>query len=312
MSSAIGRHRRDRAGAGHRLDRRRIVPVCTVVTLDATSTGVVLSVLVFLLADMGATPLVYGVVLAVESLSLFLAAPVLGRLSDRVGRKRVLLACRLAALLSLALLAVAPTVVLVLLARSVFGVAAAGTFPSAAAYVADHSSTANRRQGIGMLSAGLGLGGVVGPILSGLLSGPSLAAPIWAAVGLSAVSVAVTGAFVEGDQVARRRPGGGGHGLADQDTVPIPVSSRSWLRSPAIRVLVVVLVCHYFSYGIFSSQLPTFLTETFAWNGHAMGPAELGYVLSADGVINIAVQLFLLQPLGRRLGERNLVVLIFG
>jgi MFS family permease len=178
--------------------------------------------------------------------------------------------------------------------------------------VADHSSVEIRRQGIGLLSAGLGLGGVVGPSLSGLLPGSSLSVSIWVALALSGINVALTAMFVKGNPARRRRPAAvGACGVVDQDTVPIRVSSRSVIGAPAIRVLVVVLVCHYFSYGIFNSQFPTFLTDTFFWDGHLMGQAELGYVLSADGAINIAVQLFLLQPLGRRLGERTLIVLIF-
>ena len=72
------------------------------------------------------------------------------------------------------------------------------------------------------------------------------------------------------------------------------------------------LLCHFFSYGVFNSQLAVFLNDTFTWNGHPFGPTELGYLLTADGAINIVVQLFLLRWLGRAFTERNLVVLIFG
>ncbi|WP_418883890.1 MFS transporter [Allorhizobium ampelinum] len=63
---------------------------------------------------------------------------------------------------------------------------------------------------------------------------------------------------------------------------------------------------------MFSSQLAVFLADTFVWNGHAFGPRELGYILTADGAINIIVQLFLLQWLGRYFTERSLIVSVFG
>lgn len=281
------------------LDWRLMLPVFVVVALDATSAAAVLPVLPFYLRDLGATPLVLGLVLGAEGLSQFIAAPWLGQLSDRYGRKKVILVSQAGALVSLLLLASANVVVLVLLARVLFGLTA-GNFSAAAAYAADHSSPANRRQAIGLLSAGLGIGGMLGPTLAGLVAEISLVVPILVAFGLSTVSILVTtcwlraGATVVTGEAPRR------------------TSFRTLLGSPGIRVLVVVLLCHFFSYGMFNSQLAVFLGDTFTWNGHAFGPTELGYILTADGAINVVVQLFLLRSLGRVFTERNLVVLIFG
>ena len=285
--------------APRRLDRRLMLPVFLVVCLDAASSGAVLPILPFFLRDLGATPLVLGIVLGAEALSQFAAAPWLGQLSDRFGRRTVLLASQAGALLSLSLLASAEIVAFALLARVLLGLTAAN-FPMAAAYAADNSSPADRRRAIGILSAGLGLGGMVGPGLSGLLSDISLTAPIWLALALSAASMLVTGLWLRG---APGQPGA----EALRERVPV----RSLLASPAVRILVAVLLCHYFSYGMFSSQLAMFLGDTFVWNGHAFGPAELSCLLTANGAINIAVQLLLLPWLGRRLGERSLIVLVF-
>lgn len=288
--------------APRRLDRRLMLPVFLVVCLDAASSGAVLPILPFFLRDLGATPLVLGIVLGAEALSQFVAAPWLGQLSDRFGRRAVLLASQAGALLSLALLASAEIVAFALLARVLLGLTAAN-FATAAAYAADNSSPADRRQAIGILSAGLGLGGMVGPGLSGLLSEISLTAPIWLALALSAASMMVTGFWLKGTP--------GRSGSEADEAIRERVSVRSLLASPVIRILVAVLLCHYFSYGMFSSQLAVFLGDSFVWNGHAFGPAELSYLLTADGAINVAVQLLLLPWLGRRLGERSLIVLVF-
>jgi len=291
--------------ASRRLNRRLMLPVFLVVCLDAASSGAVLPVLPFFLRDLGATPLVLGIVLAAEALSQFVAAPWLGQLSDRFGRKTVLLASQAGALLSLALLASAEIVAFALLARVLLGLTAAN-FSMAVAYAADNSSPADRRQAIGILSAGLGLGGMAGPGLSGLLSDISLTAPIRLALALSAASMLVTGLWLKG------APGRLNDDAAADEAVREGVSIRSLLASPVIRILVAVLLCHYFSYGMFSSQLAVFLGDTFVWNGHAFGPAELSYLLIADGAINIATQLLLLPWLGRRLSERSLILLVFG
>ncbi|MBU1314746.1 MAG: MFS transporter [Alphaproteobacteria bacterium] len=288
-----------------RLNWQVMLPVFIIVSLDAASAGAVLPVLPFYLRELGATPLVLGVVLGAEALSQFVAAPILGQLSDRFGRKKVLLASQAGALVSLTLLALANAVAFVLLARVLLGLTAAN-FSAAAAYAADNSSPTNRRQAIGVLSAGLGLGGIVGPGISGYVSDISLTAPIWLSLMLSATSIVVTALWVRGanapDQSDSR---------AERDEIHDRVSFRSIVSAQAIRVLVVVLLCHYFSYGLFSSQLAVFLGDTFTWNGQPFGPKELSYLLAADGVINIVVQLFLLRRISEHFTERNLVVVVF-
>ena len=290
--------------APNRLDWRLMLPVFVIVSLDAASAGAILPILPFFLRDLGATPLVLGLVLGAEALSQFVAAPFLGQLSDRFGRRPVLLASQAGALISLSLLALANSVVFVLLARVLLGLTAAN-FAAAAAYAADNSSPTTRRQAIGVLSAGLGLGGMIGPSLSGYLSDISLTVPIWVALMLSASSIVITGIFLKGGNPAGRATPG------QDQTASEKVSFRSILTSPVIRILLIVLLCHYFSYGLFSSELAVFLGDTFVWNGHAFGPRELGYILTADGAINILVQLLLLKWLGSKFSERNLIVLVF-
>lgn len=305
MSGEVDSSGTDEAAARRsRFDWRLMLPVFAVVCLDAASSMAILPILPFYLRDMGATPLVLGLVLGAEALSQFAAAPWLGQLSDRFGRKKILLASQAGALVSLSLLAMADVVAFVLLARVLLGLTAAN-FSAAAAYAADNSSPTNRRQAIGVLSAGLGLGGMVGPGLSGILSDISLTAPIWLALGMSTASILVTSVWMKTSHAPARPDAGEGEEARET------VSFRSLLASPVIRILVIVLLCHYFSYGLFSSQLAVFLADTFTWNGHEFGPRELSYILTADGAINIVVQLFLMNWIGRHFTERNLIVLVF-
>jgi MFS transporter, DHA1 family, tetracycline resistance protein len=283
------------------LDWRLLLPVFVTTGLYAAGIGAVLPVLPFHLREMGASPVVFGIVLATEALSQFVAAPLLGQLSDRFGRRKILLASQALAVVSLLLLALAQTVLIVLLARFLFG-PTAGNFSASAAYVADNSSPAARRQAIGIVSAGGGLGAIVGAVLSSLLSDISLAAPIYLALGLSVAGIAVT-FFAMKD--------GAGAGSRAIETDRRQHSLRAIGSSPVIRVLAAVMVCHFLAYGMYTSQLPMFLGERFVWNGHAFGTRELSYLVAADGLINIFVQLLLLRWLDRLFSERGMIILIF-
>lgn len=288
-----------------KLDWRMMLPVFLSVSFYAASAAAALPILPFYLKQMGGTPLIFGLVIATEALTQFVAAPLIGQLSDRLGRKKILLATQGAAFASFLLLALATAVFPVLLARMLFGFTG-GTFTAAAAYAADHSSAANRRQAIGVLNAAVGLGGIVGAGLSGYLSGISLAVPIYAAIALSAASLLVTAIWIKGSQTASH----GSDEPAENEASVDKVSFRSIVSSPLIRVLVIVLLCYFFAYGMYGSQIANYLQATFTSEGNSFGPRELGYIMAADGAINILVQLFLLQWLGRYFTERRLIVLI--
>lgn len=276
-------------------------PLFAIVSLYAASIGAVLPILPFYLREMGASPLVFGFALTAEAFSQAVASPLLGQLSDRLGRKRVLLASQIVAVVSLLLLALAQSIVTVVLARFLFGLTA-GNFSAAAAYAADNSSPARRRQALGIVNAGFGLGMIVGAGLSSGLSEISLTAPIYTALALSVSGIAATTFCLKGDKALAR---------VSSESDQNKVSFRIAIGSQVIRILIIVMLCHFFAYGIYASQLPNFLADRFSWNGQAVGPREISYILAADGAINITVQLFVIGWLGRFFSERQLIILIF-
>ncbi|WP_313196107.1 MFS transporter [Shinella zoogloeoides] len=283
------------------LDWRIILPVFAIVCANAAGTASVLPVLPFHVRAMGGTPLVLGMVIAAEAVGQFASAPALGQLSDRFGRKHVLLTSQCVAAVSLALLAVAPSVAFILVARALFGLTS-GNISVTAAYIADHTDAANRRPAMGILMGGAGLGGIVGAGLSGILSGISLMMPLLAALGLVVASLVVTSLCLGGGRptkTSKEQPHRGN------------ISFRAILASPVVRALVIVMLCHFFAYGTYISQMPVFLAETFQWNGRVFGAKELSYLIMMDGAVNVVAQLFLLGWLGKHLTERNLILLIF-
>nr|WP_314092347.1 MFS transporter [uncultured Shinella sp.] len=283
------------------LDWRIILPLFAIVCANAVGTASVLPVLPYHVRAMGGTPLVLGIVIAAEAVGQFASAPALGQLSDRFGRKHVLLASQCVAAVSLALLALAPSVAFVLFARALFGLTA-GNISVTAAYIADHTDAANRRPAMGILMGGAGVGGIVGAGLSGVLSDISMTMPVLAALGMVVASIVVTALSLDGGRptkAAKERSHGGN------------ISFRAILASPVVRALVIVMLCHFFAYGTYISQMPVFLAETFQWNGRVFGAKELSYLIMIDGGVNVFAQVFLLRWLGKHLTERNLILLIF-
>lgn len=280
------------------LNKRRILPVFLLVGLYAASTAAVMSVLPFYIREMGGSPLIIGIIIATEAFSQFCAAPLIGHLSDRVGRKRILIVTLAIAAISLLLLANAQCILFILLARTLFGISA-GNLSAAAAYIVDCTHVRNRRQAIGILTGCIGLGGIVGAGVSGWLSRISLSAPIYAAFILVLGSALVATWGLKDPSTTSR--------TADKIAA---FSARAILKMPVLRVLIIVMLCHFFAYGMYSSQLPVFLSDTFIWNGLPFGPKALSYLLMADGVINIFVQLFLLGWVSQYFSERKLIILI--
>lgn len=199
------------------------------------------------------------------------------------------------------MLASAPGIIIVMLARMLFGITA-GNIPVAAAYIADYSLPSHRRQAIGILTGCVGLGGILGAGLAGLLSEYSLVAPLYAAVMFTLVAGVVTLLLLNNaSSVPPQKVING--------TRKVPFSTV--LMSPVIRTLIILMLCHCFAYGLYSSQMPVFLGETFIWNSHAFGTKELSFIIVADGIINVIVQIFLLGSLNRYATERNLIIFIF-
>ncbi len=279
------------------LNKRRILPVFLLVGLYAASTAAVMSVLPFISARWAVRRLSLESSSPLRLLANFVRRPDWPP-SDRVGRKRILIVTLAIAAISLLLLANAQCILFILLARTLFGISA-GNLSAAAAYIADCTHVRNRRQAIGILTGCIGLGGIVGAGVSGWLSRISLSAPITPPLYLS---LGLPG----------RDLGLKDHSTTSRTTDKIAAfSARAILKMPVLRVLIIVMLCHFFAYGMYSSQLPVFLSDTFIWNGLPFGPKALSYLLMADGVINIFVQLFLLGWVSQYFSERKLIILIF-
>src|SRR5207248_2569178 len=152
--------------------------------------GIIIPLLPFYAETFGASPIVIGLLFAVFSLCQLVAAPALGELSDRHGRRPVLIFSLAGTVVSFVMLALAHSVTMLFLARIVDGLSG-GNISTARAYVADVTEPKDRARAYGLIGAAFGLGFILGPALSGALAKISYTAPIWVAAALALVAAAM-------------------------------------------------------------------------------------------------------------------------
>jgi len=169
-----------------------------IVFIDLVGFGVVIPLLPYYALRYDASAFAVTMLMASYSLAQFIAAPVLGRISDKVGRRPVLLASIACSIASYVWLGLADALWMLFAARLLAG-AGAGNIAAAQAYIADVTPPEKRAKGMGMIGAAFGLGFTVGPAIGGLLAGPNpasadLARPAILAACLSAVALVITAA----------------------------------------------------------------------------------------------------------------------
>src|SRR5262252_7723641 len=152
--------------------------------------GIIIPLLPFYAEKFGAPPIVIGLLFAIYSLCQLVAAPVLGDLSDRWGRRPVLVFSLIGTVVSFVMLALAQSIAILFLARIVDGLSG-GNISTARAYVADVTEPKDRARAYGLIGAAFGLGFILGPALSAVLSTISYTAPIWAAAAVTLVATAM-------------------------------------------------------------------------------------------------------------------------
>src|SRR5216683_5564795 len=165
-----------------------------IVFVDLVGFGLIIPLLPFYAERFGASPQQVTILMAVYSLMAMLAAPLWGRLSDRIGRRPVLMASMLAAALAYLWLGLASALWMLFAARAFAG-ACAGNIAAAQAYIADVTPPERRAKGMGMIGAAFGLGFIIGPVLGGVIAGNDLATADLETPGLIAAAMSLTAVF---------------------------------------------------------------------------------------------------------------------
>src|SRR5712675_3193652 len=170
-----------------RLVTRPLLIIFLTIFVNLIGFGIIIPLLPFYAEKFGASPIVIGLLFGIFSLCQLIAAPALGDLSDRYGRRPILIFSLLGTVVSFVMLALAHSVAMLFAARIVDGLSG-GNISTARAYVADVTEPKDRARAYGLIGAAFGLGFILGPALSGILVKVSYTAPIWAAAAVTLVA----------------------------------------------------------------------------------------------------------------------------
>ena len=280
------------------LDTKRVLPIFLLVFVDVLGLTVILPLLHIYAATFGATPLQVGLALAAFPLSQLVGVPVMGALSDRYGRKPLLLISQVTTCISFIMLGLANSLEMVIVSRVVDGLFGAN-LATAQAALSDITDDSNRTRGLGLTGAAFGLGFIFGPLLAllALEVSDSLAVPAFSAAVYSFVSFLLTlFLFKETHPPARRGRSGGpwqGPGLV-----------LRYLLRPALGMLLLLMFAQQFIFFGYESLLGLFTLTRLGFLGR--GNAMLFLVI---GIILVVVQLRFIGRWSARLGDRGLVKL---
>ena len=285
--------------------RLPIFVIITTVTLDAMGVGLIMPVMPALLREVEGGSLAQaaiwgGIMSAAFAVMQFLFGPVIGALSDRWGRRPVLLISLLAMAADYVIMALAGSLWLLLAGRILGGITAA-THSTANAYMADISAPHEKAQRFGLLMAGFGVGFVLGPILGGLLAEYGTRAPFWAA-GALAFANAALGFVVLQESLPRRRRRRFSWARAN------PFGAfRAVARLAGVAPLLAVFFLFHVATYVYPAVWAFFLTERFGW-----GEGTIGLSLGIYGLSYALAMAFLVQPAMARLGPRGTVIFGLG
>ncbi len=269
-----------------------------VVLLDLIGFGIVIPILPFLSPELGASKLDIALIIVAYAACAGLCGGFWGRLSDRIGRRRVIMICLTGAALSYVMLGLASELWMVFAARAFAGLMA-GNFGVASAMMADLTTPENRARGMGMIGAAWGLGIMLGPFLGGMLAGDSgsFTVPCLVAGGMSLLAVVAAALFLpETLSESRRRENRAEHQRGDQG------STWNMLKSGGHRLLVLQYTLHTSAASGFTYLVPLWLGDLLGW-----GAREVGVVFGVQGAFMVILQAGLLGPLVRVLGEWRLL-----
>lgn len=272
-------------------NRKALAILFVIVFIDLLGFGMVIPVMALYAERLGAPDSQIGWLMTGYSAMQFVFTPIWGRLSDRYGRRPLLLLSIWMTAIGFAGYALAPSFAWLLVSR-LFAGAATANIAIAQAYIADVTPPEGRARGMGLLGAAFGLGFVLGPAMGGLLSEISLAAPGWAAAALAGVN-GVAALFVLPEPAERvRAPHRAGFSALLEE-----------FARPGIRRLIAIF---FMAVLAFSAMEATF--ALLASHRYALVQREVSYVFAFIGVVVTVVQGGLIGRLTRRFGEKRLLV----
>ncbi|MFE1664112.1 MFS transporter [Microbacterium sp. P02] len=281
--------------------RRAWVMLVVLTMLTVVGMTVVLPVLPFVVLQYvsheNELALWVGVLESINGLCAFLVAPFLGRLSDRFGRRPVIIAAAFGAAFAMTLFGIGGAIWVLVLARAIQGLTA-GDLPALFAYLADITPPEQRARRFGILGALSGIGMMIGPAVGGLLAAVSLQLPVFVTAGV-ALTVAILSIFLLPES---HKPENRIRTISLRDVQPFTVFATAFRRRE-LRGLLIGFGLIALPFGFFVNNFSVLALDSIQW-----GPTAIGLLTASVGIVDILIQGVLLGILLPRIGERGVII----
>jgi len=287
-------------GSEEKLDFKKILPVFVIVLIDLLGMTIIIPLMPLYAASFGANAFVIGALGAAYPIMQFIGAPILGRLSDRFGRRPVLIVSQIGTLLGFILLGVANSIWLLFVSRFIDGISGAN-IATAQAVITDNTTKKTRTQGLGLIGAAFGLGFIIGPVIAFIslaASGNNYQVPAFVAASFSLISILLTYFWLEESLPAEKR------GQGDAKSGFSFGAMWAALRRPTVGFLLVLMFFQQFAFGGFEQLLSLFTLNRLGMNASS-NSALFVYV----GIIVVMVQGYFVGKWSRKFGDRWLILM---
>lgn len=271
---------------------RPLLIIFLTILVNLIGFGIIIPLLPFYAETFGASPLTIGLLFATFSMAQLVASPLLGAWSDKWGRRPVLIFSLIGTVISFVMLAMAQSLPMLFAARIVDGLSG-GNITTARAYIGDIATDENRAKMFGVLGAAFGLGFIIGPALGGLFAQISYTAPIWAAAAIT-MAATVLAWFWLPETVHR----------VDAVSGSTWAALRELSRRPGLRLLFTIDFLYWGSFAVYQTTFALFGARRFGFDA-----THTGYLLAAFASLGVVVQLGMVGPIVKRLGEKRALVI---
>jgi DHA1 family tetracycline resistance protein-like MFS transporter len=280
------------------MKRSPLLVIFVTVFIDLVGFGIVIPVLPYYAEGtrFGATPREVGLLFASYSVMQLIFSPVLGRLSDKYGRRPILLISLLGTSIGFLILGFATTLLMLFIGRIIDGISG-GNISTAQAYIADVTTKENRARGMGLIGAAFGLGFVFGPAIGGILSRWGITLPFLCAGGLAFANVILL-YFTLPETVTRDHP-----------ARVSAASGRGWkqlidaLRQPQLAFVLAIYFLSIVAFSIMTTVFSLFMMFRLGYD-----PWHSGWIFAFVGIVSALIQGGLIGKLVKRFGEPTLVI----
>jgi DHA1 family tetracycline resistance protein-like MFS transporter len=276
---------------------KRLLNVGLIVLIDMLGFALIVPLLAFFADSFGATAFQTGLLIAVYAAMQMISAPILGRISDRFGRRPVFLISILGTFIGFLILGFANSLGMLFFSRILSGLTA-GNISVAQAYIADVTDEKNRARGMGMLGAAFGIGFILGPALGGTLSVYGFNVPAFVSAGLCFINL-LTVFFWLPESLTAERPTAL---MAQQKADPSFGALLAALGHPSVGPLLWVRIGFAVAFNSFQSVFALYTLTKFGLNAQ-----QTGYILAYVGVVLVIMQGGLIGPLSARFKESSLL-----